>query len=524
MSAQGIISNLNIGDVDPIQRLGRKALLQFVALDYCIHIQSKVLAAAIVDGLLPNVADPLFDSANDFLKNPYKLDSNMIIELTNYVSFPRSINTYPDEIMRVFRDYYISISMQQILSHVLVNTQRIVDLQYVELENISGTSESYGTTDQIDSDILDYYRDIRNSHVKEELETSNSGTPLKGEYEEIIIKFIESIADLSNLDLENLLQNNMNYVVDELERERILLTNVFPFPTIPAVSLLQPDVLNSNTNEIVKNNLDNHMTTYTEIFRLAGLTEVINIFDAYLPNDIVGIVNSDIFSSILDYWGHLFTESQPVIINTLTTTLPKISEKFVTTVTPSISQQDLRYNCLRLMIDYLQKTIRSIRLDEMQNISEKPTAANSVVLFRSLRAMTDGLIKPVPATKLLDPTWTPDGDLTGRLGYMFNCLWVLSAERELNTLFKFAYDVIYASNPAVDPYGLGSQSLGGLKVIPAAVFPGSLDSSSALENSKSLIDLDFENDKRRIKIKEEKMKRSGELEKVMMNEGGRRLI
>jgi hypothetical protein len=45
MSAQGIISNLNIGDVDPIQRLGRKALLQFVALDYCIHIQSKVLAA-----------------------------------------------------------------------------------------------------------------------------------------------------------------------------------------------------------------------------------------------------------------------------------------------------------------------------------------------------------------------------------------------------------------------------------------------------------------------------------------------
>jgi hypothetical protein len=45
-----------------------------------------------------------------------------------------------------------------------------------------------------------------------------------------------------------------------------------------------------------------------------------------------------------------------------------------------------------------------------------------------------------------------------------------------------------------------------------------------LENSKSLIDLDFENDKRRIKIKEEKMKRSGELEKVMMNEGGRGLI
>jgi hypothetical protein len=509
------MSSLNIGDVDPIQRLGRKALLQFVALDYCIHIQAKALAAAILQR--SNIQGPVpWSLGNDLLKNPYRLDSNMVTELSDYTTFAPTPTSQMLNILQVFRDYNISIALQQILSHVLINTQRVVEMQSVELEQISGTSESYGTTDQIDNDVLNYYRDIRNSRVKEELEAANFGTPIRGEYEEIIIKLIESIGDLSNQDVENLLQNNMNYIVDELKRERDLLSMVFPMNEEPQ---LVPDVMTTPGNPLKPNILVDYIQVYRKIINLAGLTGVVDIFDIYLPGDVIGIVNSDIFSAILDYWGHLFTENQPVIINTLTTTLPKISERFVTSITPSISQQDLRYNCLRLIVDYLQQSIKSIRLDEMQNISENPTAANSLVVLRSLRAKQDMLNVPAPANQLIDTQWYMKNDPTGRLGFMFNCWWALTTERELNILFKFAHDIIYVLPPiSPDPYGLGTG------VIPAAVFPGNLDSSSVLENSKSLIDLDYENDKRRIRIKEEKLKRFGELEKVLISEGGRWFI
>ena len=476
---------VNMNDVDPIQRLERKAFLQFMALDYCILKQTKELIT-IVNSRYPQ---PSKDNPFEKLKeNPYKFDSDMVHILMNIMSDPDNSDVI-DELLKYFHDYNISISLQQIFSHILINAKRVHELQSIEIEDISGTSESYGTTDQLDEDILNYYREIRNSRVKEELEKANTGTPLRGEFEDIVIEIVKAIADFSNRDIENILQKNKNSVIEEIRHERNLVDRLFSpeikileeikrlegegikrFEEIKRlegegikrfeeqeikrfkeekVKSLEEKVKGLKDDEVkrlkeeksleekgkVKSleekviglkdevkrlkeqenkglieikrlegegikrlegnkileeikrlegegikrfeeikrlegevkrpqgiiydyDTDYYTDYYTDVINLAGLLKVYEILGVFLPNSIEGIVNSSILSTVSDYWGKLFVEPQPEMVNTLLTTLPKISQRFETSTTTSEKQQDLRYGCLKLIREFLQISIK----------------------------------------------------------------------------------------------------------------------------------------------------------------------
>ena len=615
---------LYMNDVDPIQRLERKAFLQFMALDYCILKQTKELITIVYSGYDP--PQPSKDHPSEKLKeNPYKFDSDMVQDLMDFMSNPDNSDVV-DELLKYFQDYNISISLQQIFSHILINAKRVHELQSIEIEDISGTSESYGTTDQVDEDILDYYREIRNSRVKEELEKANTGTPIRGEFEDIVIEIVKAIGDFSNSDNENILQKNKISVIEEIEHERDLVKKLF-HTLEEEIKRLEEEKVKGLKEEKIKRleegikrskeeikgleeegksseeikrlkeeeikgleegikgleeeikrleeggmqgleeevkrvkeeevkrleekvkglkeegikrskeeikglkeegikSLEEEVKRvkeeegkspqgiiyddYTNVIHLAGLLNVYEILRVFLPNSIEGIVNSSILSTVSDYWGKLFVEPQPEMVNTLLTTLPKISQRFETSTTTSKSQEDIHYGCLKLIREFLQKTIKDVRISELHDLSQNPSAANCLVVFRNLRAL-----KPVKLNEEWIKEWNHRDNLSNRLGFIYTSWWVLTSERELNILFQFALDITEDTTI----FGIPDRNI----IIPAAVFPGNLESTPRT-TATSTIDLDYENDKRRIKIKEERLNIPGQLEKVLIQDGVKWLI
>lgn len=216
MNLYSTVPTLNSFEGDPVERLGRKTFLQFVALDYCIYRQLEIIIRYLNNQRLQK----------QLVENPYKITSELVKELTNKNKTNRNGKGI-GAVIQAFKHYNISMCLQQILSYVLINTIRVVELQKVEVKDIDGTSESYATLDTIDNDVLKYYRDLRDSKVKEELESANSGIPMVGSYEDIILSIIQSLGDFSNEDIENILQENKNIIPEERERERTLINNIF---------------------------------------------------------------------------------------------------------------------------------------------------------------------------------------------------------------------------------------------------------------------------------------------------------
>jgi len=587
MNLYSAFSALNSFEGDPVERLGRKTLLQFIALDYCIYKQIEIL----ISNFSP-------DLQKELLNNPYKFTSKMIHELNpNTIEGLRNESggtSVRSKLINAFMHYNISICLQQIICYVLINTPRVVDLQKVDVEDTDGTSESYATQDTIDEEVIKYYRDIRDNKVKEELESANLGRPIDGKFEDILVTIVQSLGDFSNQDIENILQENKNIIPEERKREYDLIEDIF----------------------------ENENPTYEEMESNAGFKNVFDNMSKFLPQDISGIFNSTLFYSILDYWGKLFSEAQPEIINTLATKLPSIKERFVTSTTDSTTQQEFRYKSLKLLSDFLDKSIKPIRINQLSNVSSNPSAANCLVILRSLRVLdlkskilnsslaklkqelkayvevlndhlqgdnattmksftdkaidtkdnldklinefftlikdkqyvtnnkttvdaknnleemknfkisTKNKIDPkalqlhidqinnaIPSSdRLADEVsnlFVVENDQTGRLNFLYTCTWLLSQDKELNILFDFAFR--HTTSTEFDSI----QD----KVNSASMFPGSLDyGKEARTGSATLIDLDLENDRRKISIKEEKLKRAGDLEKVLDKDGVKWLI
>jgi len=591
MNLYSTVPTLNSFEGDPVERLGRKTFLQFVALDYCIYRQLEIIIRYLNNQRLQK----------QLVENPYKITSELVKELTNKNKTNRNGKGI-GAVIQAFKHYNISMCLQQILSYVLINTIRVVELQKVEVKDIDGTSESYATLDTIDNDVLKYYRDLRDSKVKEELESANSGIPMVGSYEDIILSIIQSLGDFSNEDIENILQENKNIIPEERERERTLINNIFK---------------KSDTGDLP--------IPYWDIEKNAGFHNVFDRFSNFLPNDIQGIVNSSLFFSLIGYWGKLFSEAQPEIINALVAKLPSIKEKFFTSNTTSTTQQEYRYQSLKTLSEFLDKAIKPIRINQLSNVSRNPSAANCLVILRSLRvlewdksdiyyinyykivdaletfkdnankilrtntpnasnngnpidrvlsllddfnAMTTDLEKLKKNHKFyIDHTENiteldeilksgielretntddkekvqkfvdkidieryaiPEGnqfdiknDRTGRLGFLYVCLWLLSKDKELSDLFKFVLN----NTTVPEEDNVSEENKLEKKVNPESMFPGSFDyGKESRTGSASLIDLDMENDRRKVSIKEDNLKRAGDLEKVMESDGVKWLI
>jgi hypothetical protein len=215
-------------------------------------------------------------------------------------------------------------------------------------------------------------------------------------------------------------------------------------------------------------------------------------------------------------WNQLFQENDPEVINTLIGNLPKILEKFLLSKTESTSCcEDIKYrhNCLQIITDFIQKTLTPLRIEELSNLSQYPSAYNCLVSFRSLRAFNN-----IGEWHLYEYLNIDKGDRS-RLGFLYVCYWSLSPQPELGILFgkvfKWFGKTIIETN-----YGISEDEQS--KINPFSMFPGSLERS--IGSSVSVIDMDYENDKRRFKNKESRLQKPGELEKVLNGDGVRWLI
>jgi hypothetical protein len=502
--------NSNVQEINPVQRVWAKTFLQFVTLDYCIQSEIERLFLTLENSDVV----VLDDMKNEIRNNPYKLTSKMISKLEEIYNEFDGLDTFlgedslgmGDSFLNDLTNYYISILLQQILSQVLVNPRKLYEMQTIETEEeIKSASDSFGTTNKIDDDLVTYYRDLRNEKNKEMLETATENSPIDGEIEEILITVINSIADFSNTSEENILRNLKASYFDEKERENRLLYHLFQIPKTNDETLETDEEIRETTSD-----------KYEELFEKSGLNTLKTELSNLIPFDFYGIINFDIFSDLMTVWNQLFQENDPEVINTLIGNLPKILEKFLLSKTESTSCcEDIKYrhNCLLIITDFIQKTLTPLRIEETSHLSQYPSAYNCLVSFRSLRAF-----KNIGEWHLNEYLNIEKRDRS-RLGFLYVCYWCLSPQPELGILFGKVFD--WFGKKIIDKnYGISEDEQS--KINPFSMFPGSLERS--IGSSVSVIDMDYETDKRRFKNKESRLQKPGELEKVLNSDGVRWLI
>ena len=369
---------------DNINRTARIAHVVFVALDYCImhdYLRLKEL------GFFVNSKNPYKIDLEDlgYLLNTKKQKNSSIANdkqnfpkkdekgekssdnITNNNIESNVLPKFSDEIEETFRDYNIWLLLQKMLSYVILNPQKLNQLQSVYLGETLTSSDLYATRDVEDRDITNYAIELKNRKILEELENANLGTPPMNAAEEIILKLIDSLEFLTD---DNMTQKSLERIANstnELSKENDLMIEI----------LTGKSIENSKTT----------ILTSDDMIRLLGLKKVHNSFTSYLPTNPRDILNSALFENLLKYWGNLFLTNKSETIELLGSSLPRILERFSNSVTLSESQIDTRHYGLKLVQRFLGNSIIPQREKELSDLSKYPTAASALIAFRSLRVV-----------------------------------------------------------------------------------------------------------------------------------------
>jgi hypothetical protein len=486
---------------DNINRTARIAHVVFVALDYCImhdYLKLKEL------GFCVNSKNPYKIDLEDlgYIVNTKKLKNSSVSNdkpnynpkkdekgdkssdnITNSDNELNVMAKSPDDIEETFRDYNIWLLLQKMLSYVILNPQKLNQLQSVYLGETLTSSDLYATRDVEDRDITNYAEELKNRKILEELENANLGTPPMNAAEEIILKLIDSLEFLTD---DNMTQKSLERIANstnELSKENDLLIEIL-------------------TGKSIENNKCTILTS-GDMIRLIGLKKVHNSFTSYLPTNPRDILNSALFENLLKYWGNLFLTNKSETIELLGSSLPRILERFSNSVTLSESQIDTRHYGLKLVQRFLGNSIIPQREKELSDLSKYPTAASALIAFRSLRVVH---IQSDKVNKQ-QVIWNVSNDSTGRLDYMYIIWWLLTPEKELNILFDFIlqYSAIAENNPLKKNKDIN----------PAAMFPGNFESVGSYSSSSN-IRIFLDSEKRRLKIKLDSLKNPGDFKKVLL--------
>jgi hypothetical protein len=477
------LRGLHIIDDDPDLRTARKTLLQIFALDYLI-LQTYTQISKAQD--------------NNF--DPYRLilnNNQLQLIQEDYCDKELSQNGYEDSLCVAFKTYTIAVNLQKIFSYVFLNTERVHDLQTIDVGQLTDLLNIDAATDAISDKDKEYLRVVRDNTAITELEVANNGTPIRSEEEELLLQIIRTIGDLSNNDEENLVPERYRQVEAEFDREITLLQALFEGDGI------------------------------YNVICYAGLKTLFDKFNELLPDDVYELVNSQILQGIIETWSKLFQQPLTQLIDMLASTLPTIRDRFINVITPTSSaiapgpvledsQRDLRYNGQRLMLDFLDGAITPIRLEELIELSQNPLAITILKVFRSLL-----LVDKTQSPKRWFGDHPPDKktiefDPTYRLSFLYILYWLLTPLRELNVLFKFAETVldpkIYFGEPPT-------------KLVESSMFPGNLDPSGGGPQIPGIsIQSDFDNDRRVMVMKQNKVARSGLLAVTLQDDGIRWFI
>jgi hypothetical protein len=197
------------------------------------------------------------------------------------------------------------------------------------------------------------------------------------------------------------------------------------------------------------------------------------------------------------------------------------------------------------MVDFLDGALTPIRLEEFTELSQNPLASTILKVFRSLllldqrqtekkwfsdferkSAKPDQMItKPDQMiTKPDQMITTPDQstldlDPSYRLSFLYILYWLLTPLRELNILFKFAETILVRVR---SDYFTEEQLK---EIVESSMFPGNLDPSGGGPQIPGIsIQSDYDNDRRNMMVKQNRVTRSGLLAVTLQDDGIRWFI
>ncbi len=526
-----MMSDLSLENKDPIQRLGKNALLQFVTLDYIILKSYEKLVDLLHPIIIP--MDP-----NHKFNNPYQLDGLELqhllcnclpcMQMTGRHTISSSIvfngtegftdllkqkedPNYPyptpkppnpsipiDRLVSsldfcdAYRIYIIAITLQRLWSYAFANTRRIydfkVDQQIAQLQRASNT---YGTEDKPNDDASSYFVASLKSQILEELRSSNYGMPVREEVQDILVELMLHIGYLLADKKQRMAIDAEGDVLQE-EHELELISELFPDR---ANSLLPLPIL-------------------SDLLETSGLAPVFDAVDRYLANEILALINSEILNNLVTTWGALFTESQPEILDILTSLIPTILDRFRMSSTNSDDQQIFRDGAVKFMEDFLQKTILPIRMSDLHDTLDNTSANSALYYFRNLRILVDktnGLIPPISSPWNCVHNNTDPDDVkfrNERLNFVRLMIWVLSDRKELGEIFAYARGMWNINEENSEFYHMASVTKLD-DIVPSAIFQGTLETSDVLPMGGMLIDMNYQRQQKNKDILQSRLGRRG---------------
>jgi hypothetical protein len=495
-----LASDLSLEEKDQIQSFGRRAYLQFVALDYIILRTYQGIASKVND-----------DPQNSKLKftNPYNLDGEQLDALfkamkkkeeereSKRLAGTHGSGSEPVErerqskILKLFKDYMISLTVQRMISYALINTRRVFELKSIPLENLEGQSNIYATTDKLDKEVIMYRREALQRKILEEMENANMGMPLAGDVQEIISRLVFAIGDLTP-SVETYVESEVISNPDQDKAERELVKELF--------FVERPDGSDTHHHD-VKNK------TYNDIKNKAAFQRVFKSFEDFLPDDGPQIINSGLFSNVIRIWSALFSESQPEIIDILTNLLPTIEDRFRSSYTTSEKQQDIRHEGLKIMIAYLEQSLTDFRLKELNDLLNDPAASSSLFCFRSLTALLPDINKEKALLADINKEKLDGKEIqvwnvhNGRLKFMRLVHWVLTDEKELGDIFRYALSLVDEEEK--------KDIFKDITPIEPAMFPGRLESADAISSAGTVLEMSFKREQQNKDTLLTRLKRAG---------------
>jgi len=311
------------------QTINRIMVLQVFAQDLCILQAVRELSYYLREyGQI---------SEDKLPTDPYLFPTEIIIKLDK-LSKNDEVGV---KVLDAFKRCRIYATFQEMWSYAIACPKIIHDFYGEPATNTEDPLSVYRTTDRGDPKILKAYDEVRDKTFLNNLAKANHGTPLQ---DPTILQCCLDIA----LHVGRINDNSQ-----------------------------------SNEEKVVKDVFREDFSYIKDIDKDANFTQLVNDLMHYIPDDIVGILNSTFLYSINFAWQKLFSDYQSNLFDIIYNRIINIEGRF-TSSKPSESQLDYKNETDEFMLNTLSKWKIPMRMQELWELSRDPSPIAISAALKSL--------------------------------------------------------------------------------------------------------------------------------------------
>jgi hypothetical protein len=385
------------------------------------------------------------------ITDAYDFSSEIISELKK-----QSANTKDGKtVLDTFKKWVICKALQEIWSYAIEFPKPIFDLHHGPVTDVEDSLDNvYKSTDKPDPAISGAYEQTRQKRFLNKLMKANRGTPF---YDQKILNYCLEIA------------LHVGRIKDNSQSDEDIVVN---------------DLFGS----------DAHVKGIKNIEEDAGFSRIVNTIKDYMPDDILGCLNSAFLYNLVFAWERLFSDSESDIFDIISDRINKVEEYFKTS-TSSQSMLDYRDESVTYIVNKIKLVKTDIRMQELWDLSRDPSPIQISATLRSLDALDAKKVFNVDDKTVFwsvkEPTYT--------VWWNYLRYFSLISEPKIAHLFKFALDNATEQE---------KQNLHIDKINASAMFPETFDPPY---NATSISTLDFDKITRNNSLVGERLKKTGEL-------------